>query len=104
MSALLQRLDDLTRHVVLVVLGEHRRGGKNAVGAQLSLGDDTLPFAEQIGQQAFIEDGEFRGTIGNAERDHAPVGTAREVSLSTRPPIRTRRSGATAFALRSLGL
>ena len=39
MPALLQRLDDPARHVVLVVFGEHRRGSKSTVSAQLSLGD-----------------------------------------------------------------
>src|SRR5215469_6539044 len=39
MPALLQRVDDLARHVVLVVLGEHGGGGKDPVGAQLAFGD-----------------------------------------------------------------
>src|ERR1700732_774231 len=40
--ALLQRVDDLARHVILIMLGEHARGGEDAIRAQLSFGDGPL--------------------------------------------------------------
>src|SRR5689334_9345271 len=52
MPALLQRVDDLARHVVLVVLGQHARCGEDAVGTQLSFRDGALPLTEEIRQQA----------------------------------------------------
>src|ERR1700737_4720532 len=56
MPALLQRVDDLARHVIFVVLGEHGRCGKDPVGAELALGDDPLSFAEEVRPQTLIDD------------------------------------------------
>ena len=47
-----QGIGDLARHVVLVVLGEHRVGPEEAGRFEDAFGDDALPFPEQVGQQA----------------------------------------------------
>src|SRR5690606_35431458 len=52
----LQGLLDLTRHVLLVVLGQHLLGLENAVGAEGAGGHDTLPLAEQVRQVALLGD------------------------------------------------
>ena len=101
MSALLQRLDHFARHVSLVMLGKDGRGIKDSARFQLSFGDDTLPFAEQIGEDPVIEDGDVGLVMRKAMRLPAPRWTLRS---STRPPIRTLRSGEIAWVFRSLGL
>jgi len=53
---LVDRMLRLGRHVVLVVLGQHFAGGEEAVVAELALGDDAFPFAEEIGQDARVGD------------------------------------------------
>src|SRR5690242_7229409 len=71
--AFLERFGDLGRHVFLIVLGEDVRGDKDAVAAQFSFGDDPLPLAEQIRQDAVIDDPQLRLTIAHAERDGMAV-------------------------------
>ena len=55
-ALLLQRLDHFARHVALVVLGEHGVGGEAPSAADHALGDDALPFAEEVGKDAAIGD------------------------------------------------
>src|SRR6516164_11789158 len=62
-SALLQGVDDLARHVILIVLGEHARGSEDAVRAQLSFGNGPLPLAKKVGKQPLIDDRDVRRTI-----------------------------------------
>src|SRR6056297_819775 len=62
MTLLLQRLGDLLGHVLLVVLGEHLLGLENAAD-QPALGDDALPFAEQVRQDARELDALFRRAV-----------------------------------------
>src|SRR4029077_2055545 len=66
------------RHIIFVVLGEYRRRGEDPVGAQLALGDDALPLAEEIRQQSLIDDREIARAVGDAKRELAPVRTTRE--------------------------
>ena len=51
-AGLLQRVGDLGRHVVLVVLGEHLGRAKPPSAAERALRDHALAFAEQVGQHA----------------------------------------------------
>src|SRR5262249_4690830 len=78
MPAFLQCVDDLARHVVLVVLGEDARCGEDAIGAQLSLCDSALSFAEEIRQQALIDDPDVVFAIGYAKPAAATVGASAE--------------------------
>ena len=45
------------------MLGKHVRGDKDAVAAQFSFGDDPLPLAEQIRQDAVIDDPQLGLTV-----------------------------------------
>ena len=72
MPALLQRVDDLARHIIFVVLGEHRRGGKDPVGAEPALGDDPLPLAEEVRQQTLVDDREIARAVGDAPAAACP--------------------------------
>ncbi len=56
MALLLQRVGDLARHIGLVMLGEHGIGAEPARPLEHAFGDNALPFAEEIGQQAGIAD------------------------------------------------
>ncbi|SSI74805.1 Uncharacterised protein [Acinetobacter baumannii] len=67
LAAVLERLGDFRRHVVLVVLGQHFIGHQHAVAAQLAEGDDALPLAEQVGKDAMVGDGHFLGAVGDHE-------------------------------------
>jgi len=85
MSALLQRVDDLARHIIFVVLGEHCRRGEDPIRAELAFGNDPLPFAEEIRQQTLIDNREIARAVGDAERELAPVRTAREAVRLDQP-------------------
>ena len=92
MSALLQRLDHFARHVSLVMLGKDGRGLEHSVRFQLSFGDDTLPFAEQIGEDPVIEDGDVGLAVGDAKSD-AAAGAALDAAIlhqapDPHPPVR----------------
>ena len=56
------------------MLGKDGRGIKDSVRYQLSFGDDTLPFAEQIGEDPVIEDGDVGLAVGDAKSDAAAGG------------------------------
>ena len=58
-APLLQGVDDFLRHVRLVVLGQHGIGFERAAAVERAFGDDALPFAEQVGQDALIADREL---------------------------------------------
>jgi hypothetical protein len=90
---LLQRLDDLRGHVALIVLGEHGVGRQRPVGVEYAFGDDALPFAEKIGKDALVGDGEF--TTPSAALSRLPV--------TTSPPSRIRLPGGTLFSTTSVG-
>ena len=66
---LLQRIDDLARHVALVVLGENGLGADLAGRVQHALGDDALTLAEQVRQEALIGDLEIMRAVGDDEGD-----------------------------------
>ena len=53
---LLQRLGDFRRHVIFIMLGQHRVGQEDIALNQLAVGDDALSLPEQIRQYAFIVD------------------------------------------------
>ena len=65
----LERLGDLRRHVVLIVLGEHAVGDEGALGRELALGDDALSFLEQVRQHALVGDRHRLQRIGDGELD-----------------------------------
>src|SRR6478735_10677507 len=68
-ALLLQAVCNLLRHVGLVVLGEHAVGAEGARRIKGAFGDDPLPFAEQIRQQALIGDGDGAPAVGDLEAD-----------------------------------
>src|ERR1700722_422008 len=65
----LQGLDDLARHVILVVLGEHGVGRKGAPRLDMALGDHALPFAEQVGHDAAVADQNVLVAVGHLEAE-----------------------------------
>ena len=100
-----QRRGNLGRHVFFVVLGENAARDENAVPAEPALGNDALPFAEQIGQHAVIDDRDIGLAVGDAEIDAVAIRLVHDrLCFSTSPPMRMRRPGPIAFAARSLGL
>ena len=54
-----ERLRDVRRHVVGIVLGEHAIGFEAAVAVKDAFGHDALSFAEEIGQHARVCNGNF---------------------------------------------
>ena len=70
----LERLDDLARHIALVVLGEDRIGAHLVGRLQHALGDHALTLAEQVRQEALIGDLEIMGAVGDDERDRLAGG------------------------------
>jgi hypothetical protein len=50
------------RHVVLVVLGQHLFGDEHTVVTLRAAGDDALPFAEQVRQDARVADAHVAGS------------------------------------------
>src|SRR5689334_18116354 len=74
-ALLFQRLGYFGGHVVLIVLGQHRVGHKAPRGVERTLGDDTLPLAEQIRQDAGIANGDGAGLIGDGKLDRAAGAT-----------------------------
>ena len=51
-----ESLGSLGRHVVLVVLGEHFGGAKDALLVELALGHDALAFGKEVGEDALVLD------------------------------------------------
>jgi hypothetical protein len=74
-------LGGFRRHVVLVVLGEHLGGGKDAVLAELALRDDALSLAEEVRQDALVGDGHVLVGVGDDEAQGHAVGLALQRSL-----------------------
>src|ERR1700690_251107 len=66
---LLQGLDNLARHVILVVLGEHGVGLEQAARLDIALGDDALPLAEQVGHNALEADRNVLVAVGDLKAD-----------------------------------
>src|SRR5262249_31729480 len=54
MPLLLEGIGNLLRHVIFVVLGEHVVGLEHAVAVERAFRHNTLPFAEQVWQDALI--------------------------------------------------
>src|ERR1700691_3409750 len=61
----LQRLDDLARHIALVVLGENGVRPQLIGGRQHALGDYALTLAEQVRQEALVRDANIVGAVGD---------------------------------------
>ena len=80
-ARLLQRVGDLGRHIVLVVLGEDLAGREHAVLAEHALCDDPLPLTEQIRQNALVADRHLVRPIGQAELHHAVAGTPLDAAV-----------------------
>src|SRR5699024_7872087 len=68
-ALLLERLGDLGRHVVLVVLGEHAVGTENPTRFEFALGHHALALAEEVREDAAIAHRNLLGRIGNGELD-----------------------------------
>src|SRR5262245_5041552 len=84
-ALLFQRLGHFGGHVVLIVLGQHRIGQKTAGGVERTLGDDTLPLAEQIRQDARIANGDGAGLVGDGKFDRA-AGAALDAAEGDQAP------------------
>ena len=54
MSLLLQGIGHFLRHVVFIMLGEHVVGAEHAAPIKRAFRHDTLPFPEQVRQDALI--------------------------------------------------
>src|ERR1700682_1927852 len=63
----LQRSGHFGRHVFLVMLGKHLVGNECSRGIDRAMRDDTLPFAEQIRQNAGIYHGNLVCEVGQHE-------------------------------------
>src|SRR5947209_12475970 len=75
-SLFLQGLDDLARHVVLVMLGQHRVGDEGAAGIDMAFGDHPLAFAEQVRHDTLVADRNVLAAVGNLET-HLQIVAAR---------------------------
>jgi len=63
------------------MLGEHRVGLKNAGSIKRPFGDDALPFAEQVRQNSFICDRQFRVVVRDLKCDREVVATLERARL-----------------------
>ena len=81
MALLLQRVGDFLRHVGLVMLGKHGVSLEHTGGIERALGDDALPFAEQIRQDALIGDRQLGAAIRNLERHREIVAALQRARL-----------------------
>ena len=102
MSRLLQGVDDLFRHIGLVMLGENRIGVEHAAAIECAFGDDALALAKQIGQDAAIGTGISVLPSVTSKRTLRLLPRTSLPSL-TRPPSRMRVPGSTCFSTTSLG-
>ena len=66
---LLQRVRDILRHVVFIVLGKHGVGLEHAGGVERAFCDHTLPFTKQIRKNSLVGNGQPGTAIGNLESD-----------------------------------
>ena len=97
----LQRLRDLRRHVVLVMLRQDLARDEHTVLPERALGHHALPFAKQVGQQAAIDDVDRLVRVGDREAHDLAIRVLARCPASTRPPRRKRRSGRDASSRRS---
>ena len=74
MPGLFQCLGNLGRHVILVMFGQHLPGNENPFGVERAFGHNTLPFAEQIGQQVTIKHRHLGAEIGDDKAGGEAVG------------------------------
>ena len=63
----LERIGDFLGHIILVVLGQNVCGEKRAVSDDATLGDNALPLAEKVGQNAGIKRRHFRSAVMDDE-------------------------------------
>src|ERR1041385_4113062 len=80
-SLLFQGFDHLARHVILIMPGEHGFGLERAAGLDVSLGDDALPLAEQVGHDAYVADRNVLVAVGHLEADLQIVATLEATRL-----------------------
>ncbi len=66
-ALLLQRVGHFLRHVILVVLGEHRVGAERCRIDHHALRHHALPFTKQIGKDAAIADAHHVLAVGDVE-------------------------------------
>src|SRR5262249_50736910 len=78
-ALLLERVGDLARHVIFVVLGENGIRLEDAGAVKRTLGNNPLPFPEQIGQRTRIGDRDVLVAVGHREA-HGEIGTADETA------------------------
>ena len=81
----LHRVGRFGRHVVLVVLGEHLARDEHAVGPELALRHDALALAEEVGQDAAIDDRHALRGVGDDELHRDAVGLALDAALLDQP-------------------
>ena len=81
MPLLLQRVGDVLRHIVLVVLGKHSVRPENAGWIERAFGDHALPFAKQIRKNSLVGNRQGRAVVSDQEADR------KIVAAHQRPPL-----------------
>src|SRR5438552_6798940 len=89
---LLDRVRRRRRHVVLVVLGEHLARVENSVRPKLSLSHHTLALAEQIREEAAVDDRDVLRRVRDDELHGDAVGLALHASRRDHPADAERAS------------
>ena len=102
MTLFLQGLDDLARHVIFVVLSEHGFGLEGPTRLDVALGDDALPFAEQVGRDTWKLTGMSLLPSVTSKRT-CRLSPRSRLPIFTMPPRRTRLPGAALFSAMSVG-
>ena len=77
----IERVLCLGRHVVLVVLRQHFGCAKRPIWTELALRDDAFAFAEQVGKQSGVDDGNRLRGVGHAKAHGQRIGIARETAV-----------------------
>jgi hypothetical protein len=70
-----QRVDDLARHISLIVLGEDGIGRKYPACTELAFRNDSLPFPEEVRDNALILHGDVGFPIRHREPHEQVVAT-----------------------------
>jgi len=94
-----QRIGDLRRHVVFVVLGQHLVRNESLIRRYSALRYHALALAKQVGQDSVKM---YRDP--GVEMNSTCVPFFRTLPCSTRPPMRKRRSSGALPSRTSVGL
>src|SRR5512147_170518 len=70
-----QRINDFARHIALIMFGKDSVGCEYPAWIELAFGNDSLPFSEQVGDNALISHSDVGFSIRHGEPHEQVVTT-----------------------------